>query len=78
MKQKVKMCEEAEKLMNEKSINKVHIELQNLHERWKEIGPIKRELREEVWERFKQATHKLHKRRNEHFLELKNRGKQRF
>ena len=78
LKQKVKMCEEAEKLMNEKSINKVHIELQNLHERWKEIGPIKRELREEVWERFKQATHKLHKRRNEHFLELKNRGKQAF
>ena len=78
LKQKVKMCEEAEKLMNEKSINKVHIELQNLHERWKEIGPIKRELREEVWERFKQATYKLHKRRNEHFLELKNRGKQAF
>ena len=65
------MCEQAEALMEEKSINKIHSELQLLHEKWKEVGPVKRELREEIWERFKEATHKLHKRRNEHFLDLK-------
>ena len=78
LKQKVNMCEEAEALINEKSINKIHTELQILHEKWKEVGPVKRELREEVWERFKSATHKLHKKRNEHFLELKEKGKQSF
>ena len=76
--QKTSMCEQAEALMEEKSINKVHTELQLLHEQWKEVGPVKRELREEIWERFKEATHKLHKRRNEHFLELKEKGKQSF
>ncbi len=78
LKQKTSMCEQAEALMEEKSINKVHAELQLLHEKWKEVGPVKRELREEIWERFKEATHKLHKRRNEHFLDLKEKGKQSF
>ena len=78
LKQKTSMCEQAEALMKEKSINKVHAELQILHEKWKEVGPVKRELREEIWERFKEATHKLHKRRNEHFLDLKEKGKQSF
>tara|TARA_A200000113_G_scaffold117043_1_gene104978 strand:- start:6020 stop:7801 length:1782 start_codon:yes stop_codon:yes gene_type:complete len=78
LKQKTSMCEQAEALMEEKSINKVHAELQLLHEKWKEVGPVKRELREEIWERFKEATNKLHKRRNEHFLDLKEKGKQSF
>jgi len=78
LKQKTSMCEQAEALMEEKSINKIHTELQLLHEKWKDVGPVKRELREEIWERFKEATHKLHKRRNEHFLDLKEKGKQSF
>ena len=78
LKQKTSMCKQAEALMKEKSINKVHTELQLLHEKWKEVGPVKRELREEIWERFKEATHKLNKRRNEHFLDLKEKGKQSF
>ena len=78
LKQKTSMCEQAEALMEEKSINKIHEELQLLHEKWKDVGPVKRELREEIWERFKEATHKLHKRRNEHFLDLKEKGKQSF
>ena len=78
LKQKTSMCEKAEALMEEKSINKIHAELQLLHEKWKHVGPVKRELREKIWERFKEATHKLHKRRNEHFLHLKEKGKQSF
>ncbi len=78
LKQKTNICEQAEALIKEKSINKVHTELQLLHERWKEVGPVKRELREEIWERFKEVTYILHKKRNEHFLDLKEKGKQSF
>lgn len=77
-KQKAQMCQDAESLMKEKSINKVHNELQILHEKWKNIGPVKRELREEIWNRFKAATRELHKKRNEHFLELKAKGEESF
>ncbi|MBH83202.1 MAG: hypothetical protein CMP70_00820 [Flavobacteriales bacterium] len=78
LKQKTILCKQVEDLLEEKSINKIHTELQILHEKWKEIGPVKRELREEIWERFKEATHKLNKRRNEHFLDLKQKGKHAF
>ena len=78
LKQKTILCKQVEDLLEEKSINKVHTELQILHEKWKEIGPVKRELREEIWGRFKEATHKLNKRRNEHFLDLKQKGKHAF
>ena len=54
LKQKTILCKQVEDLLEEKSINKVHTELQILHEKWKEIGPVKRELREEIWERFKE------------------------
>ena len=78
LKQKTIMCEKAEALMEEKSINKIHTDLQLLHEKWKDVGPVKKELREEIWERFKEATHKLNKRRNEYFLDLKVKRKQSF
>ncbi len=78
LKQKTSMCQQAEALIEEKSINKIHAELQLLHEKWKDVGPVKRDLREEIWRRFKEATHKLHKKRNEHFLDLKEKGKKSF
>ena len=76
LEQKTLLSEQAEALINETSLNKIHNELQRLHQLWKEIGPVKRELREEVWNRFKNASHELHKKRNQHFLELKKRGEQ--
>ncbi|MBL6657163.1 MAG: DUF349 domain-containing protein [Flavobacteriales bacterium] len=75
---KLQICEATEALLNEKSINKIHNELQELHQKWKEIGPVKRELREEMWERFKNASRELHKKRNDHYVELKERGTQAF
>lgn len=75
---KVKICESTEALLNEKSINKAHNELQELHQKWKEIGPVKREHREEIWERFKEASRQLNKKRNDHYVELKERGAQSF
>ena len=68
------MCEKAEALTNEKSLNKAHDRLQELHTLWKEIGPVKRELRENIWERFKAATRVIHKKRNDYFLELKEKN----
>lgn len=75
---KVEICESTEALLNEKSINKAHNELQELHQKWKEIGPVKREHREEIWERFKEASRQLNKKRNDHYVELKERGAQSF
>lgn len=71
---KVAICERAESLLQEKSIHKMNEELQILHEKWKEIGPVKPELREEIWERFKTASRDLNKKRNDHYLELKEKG----
>lgn len=75
---KLQICESTEALLKEKSINKIHNDLQELHQKWKEIGPVKRELREEMWERFKNASRELHKKRNDHYVELKERGTQAF
>lgn len=75
---KLQICEATEALLKEKSINKIHNDLQELHQKWKEIGPVKRELREEMWERFKNASRELHKKRNDHYVELKERGAQAF
>ena len=55
----------------EKSINKIHLKLQELHNYWKTIGPVKKELRDEVWDRFKEITKKLNKKRNDFFLTKK-------
>ena len=69
--QKIKICLQAEDLVNEKSINKIHLKLQELHNFWKTIGPVKKELRDEVWERFKEITKKLNKKRNDFFITIK-------
>lgn len=69
--QKIKICLQAEDLVNEKSINKIHLKLQELHNFWKTIGPVKKELRDEVWDRFKEITKKLNKKRNDFFITIK-------
>lgn len=71
---KLALCERAKSLLQEKSIHKMNEELQILHEKWKEIGPVKPELRDEIWERFKTASRDLNKKRNDHYLELKEKG----
>ncbi|MGC6489871.1 MAG: DUF349 domain-containing protein [Flavobacteriales bacterium] len=73
---KISLCEQAEQLTNEKSIHKIHSTLQDLHEKWKNTGPVKREFREEIWGRFKAATRQLHKKRNDHYTALKQKSKE--
>ncbi len=64
---KEKFCEIAEKLAeNENVVNAFH-ELQKLHEQWKEFGPVAKEKREDIWNRFKAATAVINKRYQAHF-----------
>ena len=65
-------CAAAEKLSeNENVVNAFH-ELQKLHEQWKEFGPVAKEKREEIWNRFKAATAVINKRYQAHFESLKS------
>jgi hypothetical protein len=71
LEEKSAICNKAEALMKENSLNKMHNNLQELHEHWKNVGPVKRELREELWERFQNISKQLNKRRNDYFLDKK-------
>ncbi|TAI49338.1 DUF349 domain-containing protein [Flagellimonas allohymeniacidonis] len=71
LEEKLKLVERAESLVNEPDLSKAFRELQTLHKIWKEdIGPVAKEQREEVWEKFSNATKALHEKRQDHFQEL--------
>lgn len=68
--QKLKLITRAEVLLDEQDINKAFRELQALHKIWKEeIGPVSREHREEIWNRFSEITRQIHDRREEQFAQ---------
>ena len=69
--QKTKICIRAEKLKSLKSLNEMHTRLQDLHEEWKNTGPVNKESRDGMWIRFQEASRKINKKRNDHFLEIK-------
>ncbi|MCD7970112.1 MAG: DUF349 domain-containing protein [Alistipes sp.] len=64
---KVALCEEAEALVLEPSVLNSFHRLQKLHEQWREIGPVAREYKETVWERFKEASSRINKQHQEYF-----------
>lgn len=69
--EKLKIIEKAEALADEKDINFAAKQLQELHKIWKEdIGPVARDIREEVWQKFSDATKKIHDKRHEFFKEI--------
>lgn len=68
---KIKLCERAEELILEEKVVKAYRELQELHDRWREIGPVPKENKDEIWERFKEASGKINKRHQEYFEQLK-------
>ena len=78
LEEKTEICEKAEALVNEKLFNKMHHSLQELHEHWKNVGPVKRELREELWERFQNISKTLNKKRNDYFLAKKEKDKEKL
>ena len=68
---KMVLCEKAEELILEPSLNKALSNLGALQNRWREVGPVSRDKKNELWERFKAATDKIYERRKEHFNEVK-------
>jgi len=64
-------CEAAEKLAENDNVVSAFHELQKLHEQWKEFGPVAKEKREDIWNRFKAATAVINKRYQAHFEGLK-------
>ena len=73
---KTGFCELAEKLAEDEDVVGAFKELQKLHEQWKDLGPVAREFREEIWERFRAATAVVNKRYQAHFEGLKERQAQ--
>ena len=67
MEAKIALCEEKEELLLETSVIKSFKKLQKYHEEWKELGPVPADKKEEIWERFKNATDKINDRRREHY-----------
>lgn len=70
MEMKTLLCEAAEKLAEKESVVEASRALQQLHEEWAEIGPVARELREELWNRFKEASTVVNKKHQAYFDEL--------
>ena len=67
---KTLLCEAAERLENNENIVEASRALQQLHDEWAEIGPVARELREDLWNRFKAASTIINKKHQAHFDEL--------
>ena len=64
---KTKLCEAAEKLADEPDVISAFHQLQKLHQEYREIGPVSKDLREEIWNRFKAASTVINKRHQSHF-----------
>lgn len=73
LEEKLKLIERAEYLAEMKDVNAAFKELQVLHKTWKEdIGPVAREMRDEVWNKFSAATKIIHDKRHDHFKIMKS------
>ena len=68
---KTKLCEAAEKLADESDVISAFHQLQKLHQEYREIGPVAKELREEIWNRFKAASTVVNKKHQQHFEGLR-------
>ena len=68
---KTKLCEAAEKFAEEPDVISAFHQLQDLHQEYREIGPVAKELREEIWTRFKNASTVINKKHQQHFEDLR-------
>lgn len=75
MEAKIEICEKAEELLVESSIIKAFNILQKYHEQWREIGPVPRDKKDELWERFKAVTSKINKKHQDFFEDRKSEQK---
>jgi hypothetical protein len=67
---KIELCEKTEELLLESSILKSFKKLQKYHQLWKETGPVPQDKKDDIWDRFKNATDKINQRRREHYDKL--------
>jgi hypothetical protein len=73
LEEKLKIILKAEALAASSDVNEAFKELQELHKIWKEdIGPVAKDVREDVWQKFSAITKEIHDRRHEHFREMKS------
>ncbi len=73
LEEKLKVIQRAEELSEHQDIHYAFKELQKLHKLWKEdIGPVARDVRDEVWQKFSAATKKIHDKRHDYFREMKS------
>ena len=68
---KIELCEKAEALAEEENVVEAFRTLQKYHEEWKELGPVDKENRESIWERFRAATAAVNRRHQAHFESMK-------
>ena len=73
LEQKTRLCEEAEKLAEETDVISAFHQLQELHAQYRETGPVAKDLRDEIWTRFKNASTVINKKHQQHFEELRAR-----
>jgi hypothetical protein len=69
---KVQLCEKAEELLLEPNPVNSFRSLQDFHNQWREIGPVPQQSKNEIWERFKEATSQINKRHHEYFEKQKD------
>ncbi|TAL71614.1 MAG: DUF349 domain-containing protein [Bacteroidetes bacterium] len=69
---KIQLCEKAEELLLEPNPVNAFRSLQDFHNQWREIGPVPQESKNEIWERFKEATSQINKRHHEYFEKQKD------
>ncbi len=68
---KIQICEKTESLLLDPNIVNAFTILQKFHEQWREIGPVPKEMRTEIWERFKEATSKINKKHQQYYQDIK-------
>ena len=73
---KEQLCVDAEKLAEEENVLDAFRSLQSLHDKWREIGPVAKEMRESLWARFKEASAAVNKRHQAFFEQRKKREKE--
>lgn len=75
---KIELCEQAEALLMEPSIVNAFHRLQKLHDQWREIGPVAKEYKEVLWDRFKEASSRINKQHQDYFEGLKDEQKKNY
>jgi hypothetical protein len=71
LEQKTILCEKAEAIATEENLDIAFAVLQELHDGWKEVGPVGKDHREAIWKRFQTATKVIHKNRNDYYEKRK-------